>query len=115
MDIFAILPIVMALSWSASPPEEQRDDAVVYGASVSYRESECWFWTGDVGLTARQFESDLEGKFDSKRGIVISYAANTPERCVKLAQRSAMRAGFETVRVAVRADAGAVAPPSNVH
>jgi hypothetical protein len=113
MGIFTILSFVMALSWSALPPEEKRDDAGYYGASVTYREGDCWFWTGDVGLTTRQFETDLEERFDRKRGIVISYAANTPQRCVKLARRSAIRDGFNTVKVAVRADAGAVGPPSN--
>ncbi|MES3154199.1 hypothetical protein [Sphingomonas faeni] len=113
MGISTILPFIMALSWSALPLEEQRGDAGFYGASVNYREGECWFWTGDVGLTARQFERDLAERFDSRRGIFISHAANTPRKCVKLAQRSAIRAGFKTVKIAVRVDAGAVAPPSN--
>lgn len=113
MVIFAILPVVMALSWSVLPHEEERDDAGFYGSSVTYREGECWFWTGDVGLTARQFESDLKERFDKSRGIFISHAADTPRRCIKLAQRLAIRAGFKTVKVDVRADAGALEPPSN--
>jgi hypothetical protein len=113
MGTFSILPFVIALSWGALPLGEQRGDEGLYGASVNYREGECWFWTGDVGLTARQFERDLVERFESKRGIVISYSANTPQRCVKLAHRSAIRAGFKTVKTAVRADAGAVGPPSN--
>lgn len=112
MAIFTILPFVMALSWSALPLDTERDDAGFAVASATYSEGECWFWTRDVGLTARQFESQLKERLDEKRGIVISHAVNTPHRCISLARRSAIRAGFKTVKVDVDADAGAIGEPS---
>ena len=39
----------------------------VYGTAVTFREGECWFWTGDVGLTAEQFKEDLKGRFAGLR------------------------------------------------
>lgn len=113
MSISAILPLAIALSFGALPPEEKHAAVRLYGASVTFREGECWFWTGDVGLTAKQFEEDLKDRFDRKRGIVIAYIANTPARCVERARRSASRAGFTTVKLVVDADVGPIGPPSN--
>ena len=113
MSIPSILLAVIALSWSPLPFQAPQDESASYGASVTFRDGECWFWTGDVGLTARQFRSDLADRFDRKRGIVISFPEDTPARCVELARRSATRAGFKMVKVAVRADAGPIGPPLN--
>lgn len=113
MSISAILPFAIALSFGALPAQDPHAYIGFYGASVTFREGECWFWTGDVGLTARQFEQDLKDRFDRKRGIVISYVANTPARCIERARRSASRAGFTTVKLVVNADAGPIGPPSN--
>ena len=101
------------LSWSALPIQHQRQNTGFYGASVTFRDGECWFWTGDVGLTASQFERDLKDRFKPKGEIIISYAQNTPARCVKMARRSAIQAGFMTVKVAVNPDADPIGPPSN--
>lgn len=113
MTFISIPLLAVALNWSASPLQDQQVSATSYGASVTYKDGECWFWTGDAGLTAQQFENDLSDRFDRKRGIVISFAANTPARCVKLARRSATRVGFKTVKVVLRADAGPIGPPLN--
>lgn len=83
MTISVIIPFVMAMIWSALPVQQQLEETGPYGASATFSDGECWFWTGDVGLTASQFESDLKDRFDRKRGIIISYAVNTPVRCIE--------------------------------
>jgi hypothetical protein len=113
MSITFIVPFLVALGSLASSAQSQNHENEMYGASVSFRDGECWFWTGDVGLTASQFERDLAERFDRKRGIVISYVADTPKRCVKQALRSASRAGFQIVRPVASPDAGPIGPPSH--
>ena len=86
-------------------------EEVAYGATVTFRDGECWFWTGDVGLTAEQFKNDLTDRFDRRRAIFIRHTADTPVRCVELAQRSATAAGFKKVATITDADAGPIGPP----
>ena len=102
-----------ALLVSASSLPASHDDAPLYVVSVTFERGECWIWTGDVGLTAAQFQSDLEARFDKKRGIVITHAPATPTRCVQSALNSARRAGFKIVKAQSRHDAGPIGPPLN--
>lgn len=113
MSIIFIMPFLAALGSPASPAGTQNADNDMYGASVSFKDGECWYWTGDVGLTAVQFERDLAERFDRKRGIVVSYGAETPKRCVRQALRSASRAGFQIVKAVTSPDAGPIGPPSH--
>ena len=113
MSIIFIMPFFAALDSLASSAEAQSPDNYMQGASVSFKDGKCWFWTGDVGLTAAQFERDLAERFDRKRGIVVSYVADTPKRCVRQALRSASRAGFQIVKAVANPDAGPIGPPSH--
>lgn len=112
MVLVSALPLIGLLS-SASAAPSMQDREITYGAAVTFSEGECWFWTGDVGLTTLEFQSDLESRFDRRGAIVISHVANTPTRCVKMARRSAARAGFKVIATEVRADAGPIGPPMN--
>jgi hypothetical protein len=113
MSIIFIMPFLAALGSLASAAEAQNHDNDMYAASVSFKDGECWFWTGDVGLTAVQFERDLAERFDRKRGLVVSYVADTPKRCVRQALGSASRAGFQIVKAVASPDAGPIGPPSH--
>ena len=102
---------LLAIASGGSLPETPPDRNLAYVTAVTFAEGKCRFWTGDVGLTADQFRDDLESRYDRRRSLVVKHAANVPARCVRIAVRSAKRAGFKRVKSEVHADAGAMGPP----
>ncbi|NIJ63436.1 hypothetical protein FHR20_000367 [Sphingomonas leidyi] len=111
--VLAFALSLTALLSSAPAPLSGQDHGIAYGTAVTFSEGKCWFWTGDVGLTALEFRKDLESRFDRQRAVIISHVANIPTRCVEMARRSAARAGFKLIETEVRADAGPIGPPVN--
>jgi len=112
MDLLVTLTL-LALASTGSLHGRPADRVMSYITAVTYFEGKCRFWTGDVGMTADEFRLDLERRFDRRRMLVVEHAADIPVRCVRLAVRSAKHAGFNRVKPEVRADAGAITPPSN--
>jgi hypothetical protein len=102
--------LLLALGGQSASPKNLYQEQVFYGASVTFKDGVCWFWTGDVGLTAKQFERDLADRFDPKKGIIISYRKATPLKCLRLARRSASSAGFKLVKLVVDQGAGHIGP-----
>lgn len=103
--------LLLTLGGPSIPAQDLRQEPVYYGASVTFEVGVCWFWTGDAGLTARQFEESLADRDDPNRGVMIGYRKGTPPKCINLARRSARRAGFRLVRLVVDEHAGPIGPP----
>ena len=96
--------------WSQSGQASQNDENW-YGASVTFDHGRCWFWTGDQGFNSREFREDLADRFDLHMGVLITYNANTPSRCIRRAITSAKQAGFKRVKAVASVEAGPIAPP----
>lgn len=110
MDLLATVTL-LAFASGGSLPETPPDRNLIYITAVTFIEGECRFWTGDVGLNADEFRDDLESRYDRRRSLIIEHAANVPKRCVRIAVRSAKRAGFKRVKSEVHEDTDAMGPP----
>ena len=111
--VFAFVLSLAGLLSSVPALPSGQDHGITYSTAVTFSEGKCWFWTGDVGLTALDFEKDVDSRFDRQRAVIISHAANTPTPCVEMARRSAARAGFKLIDTEVQAYAGPIGPPVN--
>jgi hypothetical protein len=81
------------------------------GASIAFEEGSCVFWTGDNGMDAKQFRTDLE-RFAPREHLVIYYSSDVPKRCVNAARRAGRGTGFKVVSIKEDNElAGPVGPP----
>lgn len=96
MNVAYLISALLVATPQQSAPEASQPTFVTY---VRSREGKCVYQTGDVGLSAAQFEDHLRRYFEKNSTLMIYYGENS-HSCVMSALSMAVRMGFREVRTA---------------
>jgi len=94
MNVFATLALLLSMASGAEETAEAEIDTV--GASITFEDGICMFWTGDNAMDAKQFRTDLR-RFIHREHLSIYFSSNVSNKCVDAARRAGKDAGFKVV------------------
>lgn len=107
--MFAALALLLFMASGAEETPKAEVESV--GASITFDGGICIFWTGDKGMDAKQFRTDLE-RFTLHEHLSIYFSSDVPKKCVNAARRAGRDAGFKVVSATLGNNrAGPVGPP----